>query len=673
MINNLSMKKYLLILTTFYSLLAYSQCNPNITGDNVLCEGEVTTLDAGNGFVSYLWSPGAEITSSISVTTEGTYYVSVEDASGCIGIDSIKVIKSLPMTPNVQSSRDFACMGDIVQLSSTGANAGGSYEWDNGLGLGQIHSIIVTGTVDYTVTLTDVNGCTEIGNVTVTSVDVPILTINPLDTVICKGNSVNISVNGAQNYTWFPSYGLSSSQGAVVLASPEVTTTYSILGTNELSGTTCSSSIETTIEVDKFNISLPIDKSFCKETEVAVIANSNGGIAPFSYSWTINNTQRIENALSIEDTILGVRNYQLIGVDGNGCTVTRTATYSNFPDLVFNPYINKDTVCPNDPVLFNAHISGGTGAPYEFVFDGHYANTILTVYPKQTYVYPLVVRDGCEEIKDSITIATYPVPYLDFIANQYGGCQPKEIKFSSISSPTNLIDSYRWNFGDNDQNNLSITASPSHIFESKGIFDVNLQVLTIDGCFTDTTKIDLIHIDPKPNLAFKAEPSTVSILKSNVFFNNTSDAADSLSYIWNFGTDDLSNLKSPSYRYNSVGNFEVEMIGFTAHGCSDTIYKFVEVKNEVRFYIPDAFTPDGDNHNEVFIPSGSDIINKGYNFSIYDRHGFPLFETDDLSEGWDGTTESGEYAKPGLYVYYINYKDIHNISYQREGTLNLIR
>ena len=654
-------------------LFAFSQCDPQITGPTGLCYGETVMLDAGAGYDTYIWAPNGETSRQISISAGGTYSVTVEDNTGCVGVGSLIVTQSPQIIPNVNASKDFVCIGDQTQLSVTGAGAGGSYLWDNNIGTAQVNIITVMGTVDYFVTLTDVNNCTEIGDITITGIDVPVLTVSPSNTIICKGSSSNISVNGAQNYSWFPSYGLSTSVGSVVVANPEVTTLYNITGTNELGGTTCSSNIQSNIEVDAYNFTLPLDQTFCKDNEVAVTASISGGIPPYLYSWTINGVQRVETSNSIMDTINGDRNYQLIGVDGNGCSVSRTATYKNFSQLVVNPYINKDTICPNDPVLFNAHISGGTGAPYEFVFDGHYSNTILTVYPKNTYLYQLVVRDGCEEIKDSITIATYPIPYLDFIANEYGGCQPKEIKFTSISSPTNLIDSYRWNFGDNDQNNLSVKVSPSHIYESQGIYGVNLQVLTINGCFADTTKDTIIHIEAKPKLAFKAEPSTVSVLKPIVFFNNISENVDSLSYVWDFGTGDLSNINSPEYKYNYVGNFEIELIGFTAYGCSDTIHKYIEVKPEVKFYIPDAFTPDGDNHNEIFTPMGTNILNKGYKLVIYDRHGLPLFETDNLEEGWDGKTKSGDYAKPGLYVYYINFKDVYDIKYERDGTVNLIR
>ncbi len=670
---------YVVTVTNSYNCSSIDQVNvivnpnpiPNITGNSVICPSLSTILDAGAGFTGYEWSNASTLQTS-EYFTAGMSYVTVTDANSCQGVDSLELTVSPQIVPNVTANSSFVCIGNQVQLSATGAGPSGTYNWDNGLGLGQIQNTTVTNTADYFVTLTDVNNCSEIGSITITGIDVPALAVNPDDTTICKGTSLNISVNGASSYSWFPSYGLSSNVGSVVVASPEVSTIYYITGSNEMGGTVCSSTIQSNVIVDKYTFSLPVDKTVCKGVEETISASVSNGVAPYFYSWTVNNIPRQETVSSIVDTIDGDRNYTLVGVDGNGCSITKSAIYKNYPQLVMAPYINKDTACPNTPILFNASISGGTGEPYQFTFDGYYSNTILSIYPKETYTYQLTVRDGCEEIKDSITIYTYPIPYLDFVANEYGGCVPKEIKFSSISNPIGLIDKYRWNFGDNDNNNLSLSASPSHIYNTHGIYDVNLQVITTDGCFTDTTKTALIHIEAKPVPSFKAQPSTVSILKPVINFNNLSENVDSLSYIWNFGTGDLSNLKSPEYSYEGVGTYEVELIAFTHYGCSDTTYKFVEVKPEVKFYVPDAFTPDGDNHNEVFLPVGTNILNKGYHFYIYDRWGEPIFETNNLHEGWDGKV-NGNFVKPGIYAYYIIYKDIYDIKYERDGTVNVIR
>lgn len=647
---------------------------PTITGGTFICLGLTIPLDAGSGYTMYEWSNSIN-TQVSNYGLPGVAIVTVTDVNSCSGIDSVDLLMSPTIIPNVNSSSDFVCVGDQIDLSVTGAGPGGFYLWDNPLGMGQVHNdVTITATTDFFVTLTDVNNCEEIASIGITSIDVPVMDVNPKpDTVICKGSSAILRASGATTYAWFPSYGLSDATGEIVVATPDVTTSYSVTGSNSIGGTTCSSTIYTEVIIDNFDINLPLNETFCKDEKPTIMAIVSNGTPPYTYSWTINNTIRQDIGATIVDTIVGIRNYQVVGVDYYGCSSTANATYQSYPDLVFDPYTNFDTVCPGDPVQFNASISGGTGEPYHFIFDGSYSNTILTLFPKNTYNFRMSVKDGCEEIKDSILIVTHEIPYLDFIASEYGGCSPKEVQFTSTSIPSDLIASYVWNFGDNDANNLSVSESPLHIYKQQGAHSVKLEVLTEDGCFTDTTKLDYIQIQPKPNVSFVAEPTTVSILDPVIYFRNTSINLDSLSFIWNFGVGKLSNLVNPEYTFNSIGNYEIELIGSTSFGCTDTTYRLVEVKPEVKFYIPNGFSPDGDGINEVFLPVGTNILTNGYRFTVYSRDGLTVFDTEQLDEGWNGQSSSGAYCKTGIYVYTINFKDIYGISYTRDGIINLLR
>jgi gliding motility-associated-like protein len=667
--------KYIgLIVALFFGWqLSYSQCSVNITGNLEMCVGGTTELDAGAGYNTYAWSSGASNGQTIIVNTPGVYKVTVTDGLGCTAVDSVEVTYAPIIEPTLSATKLFACVGDEIQLSAIGAGPGGSYTWDNGLGNGQVQNVIINSTTDYCVELTDAHSCTATACITITSIEVPTLVVDPVAPVVCKGESVNVSVNGASQYSWFPSYGLSSTTGSVVIASPDVSTDYIITGKNSLGGTECVSTAQVRVVVDEFDITLPLAETLCKGEEHSVIANVSGGVAPYTYTWMVNNTLSTEMSLSITETMDETKLFQITGIDGNGCEITKSTTVNVYPDLVFEPYVNKTQVCPGDPVLFNASISGGTGEPYEFIFDGYYNNTILTIYPKETHMYKFIARDGCQEVKDSIEIETYPIPFLDFVADDYAGCMPKEIKFTSVSVPQDLIASFVWNFGDNDNNNLSIASSPSHTYDNKGEYDVTMSITTINGCNADTTKENLIHVEPKPVLEFSPQPATASFIKPIIYFKNNSVNVDSLDYIWSFGNGELSNIQSPEYTYDATGVYEVEMIGFTKYGCSDTIYRYVEIVPEVKFYVPEAFSPNGDDINDTFLPKGENIVNRSYVMKIYNRWGEIVFETTNLYEPWKGDIKGNGLAKPGTYAYYIEYKDIFDVNYKSEGLLQLIR
>jgi len=70
--------------------------------------------------------------------------------------------------------------------------------------------------------------------------------------------------------------------------------------------------------------------------------------------------------------------------------------------------------------------------------------------------------------------------------------------------------------------------------------------------------------------------------------------------------------------------------------------------------VPSSFTPNGDEHNEIFKPITNFVSEIGYEFSIYTRSGSQLFSTNDPQKGWDGTFQ-GRFVQNDNYVYHISY------------------
>jgi len=94
------------------------------------------------------------------------------------------------------------------------------------------------------------------------------------------------------------------------------------------------------------------------------------------------------------------------------------------------------------------------------------------------------------------------------------------------------------------------------------------------------------------------------------------------------------------------------------------------------FYVPNAFTPNGDGINDVFRVYGSGFIS--FNLKVFDRWGEKVFETSDPNIGWDGTFR-GELLPPDVFVYYVDVEFINNLTpkqFTREylkGSVTLIR
>ena len=163
--------------------------------------------------------------------------------------------------------------------------------------------------------------------------------------------------------------------------------------------------------------------------------------------------------------------------------------------------------------------------------------------------------------------------------------------------------------------------------------------------------------DPTPDAYFIASETFLSNFETEVDFTNLTTGA--VNYEWDFGDGSpISTEENPTYTFpdEESGGYIVELIAYSPFGCSDTARLIIQVKEELIYYIPNAFTPDGDEFNQTFQPIFTSGIDP-YDFSmlIYNRWGELMFETYDPSIGWDGTYH-GKLVPDGMYVWKIKIK-----------------
>lgn len=144
---------------------------------------------------------------------------------------------------------------------------------------------------------------------------------------------------------------------------------------------------------------------------------------------------------------------------------------------------------------------------------------------------------------------------------------------------------------------------------------------------------------------------------------------------WNFGDNTSGTGPHVTHQYLGVGEtYEVWMVVTTAEGCIDSMSVTVIVKSGLIFYVPNAFTPDGDEHNNLFLPvfsSGFDPFD--YELTIYNRWGEIVFLTNNVSEGWDASY-NGRYVPDGEYTWKIFVKsDETSERGQFDGHVNVLR
>ncbi|HNS42222.1 MAG TPA: PKD domain-containing protein [Taishania sp.] len=258
---------------------------------------------------------------------------------------------------------------------------------------------------------------------------------------------------------------------------------------------------------------------------------------------------------------------------------------------------------------------------------------------------------------------------LSISVNASKGCGPVTAQFSSnATSPIQLT----WDFGDGTTSNAY---NPTHIYNSENCYAVTLTADNGLGCITTVSLNDSICVYAQPNASFWATPATIENYPYEVQVNNNSTNATN--YTWYFGDDTApSHSFEPSHTYASdaSGGFTIMLVASNAIGCVDTAYYGVKIIEDLIFYVPNSFTPDGDQFNNTFKPvftAGFDKYN--YEMIIYNRWGEKVFQTHNTEIGWDGTY-NGKMVQDGTYTWKIIVKvsdyDEHK---QFVGHVNMIR
>ena len=660
-----------------------------ILGTTTICEGETATvsIDLNGGVFPYtiVYSDGSSnytVTANsspytISVNASGTYsLISVEDANCTGSVSGMATIIVNPLPDVYLSGDDQICAGEDADITFVFS---GTPPFNLIYSDGASNHTVVANTSPYNVNINpnvntsysivsfsdaNCNGTTN-GTATIQVYGTGNVTISPSNNLICFGDNITLTASGADTYQWYPTNGLSNSNSEFVIATPSVTTEYTVVGTY---GPGCQLSATAMVTVDKVVAEIHHQSAICQGEIIDLLASVTDGISPYQYHW--------ENTNNYTDTYTTNPMHEsqsfLVNItDSMGCQATASIGIYVYDSLFIKAYSNVDSLCPGDTVLVSTSIYGGTGSPYSLQIDGEYRQTITKLRVDASHDYIFEAQDGCMTAIDTLKIKVFPLPYIDFTVDKNALCKDDIAYFTSTCQPRSLISSYLWNFGSNDQNNISTAENPEHIYKSSGLFNVSLDITTINNCKLSLTKHRYMRVDPRPKANFIGKPEITSILKPEIYFDNMSIGASV--YHWDFGAGDLSNIENPIYEFNSVGNYEVMLIAISNFSCKDTVIRTITIAPEVRLWFPNAFTPDYDNINEYFLPIGTNILNKEYTMIIFDRWGEPIFTTNDLEQGWDGKAKNNDYVKPGIYTYYVEYLDIYEIKHEATGSISVIR
>jgi gliding motility-associated-like protein len=179
---------------------------------------------------------------------------------------------------------------------------------------------------------------------------------------------------------------------------------------------------------------------------------------------------------------------------------------------------------------------------------------------------------------------------------------------------------------------------------------------SVTGC--DSIIVTNVIMNSTPVAAFTSSPEITDVAHTEVEFTNNSIDADY--YEWNFGDGStLSNQVNPLHYYPDLaGQYYITLLATNNNGlCRDSVDAYITINDELIYYVPNAFTPDGDAFNNTFTPvftSGFDAYD--YHLTVFNRWGEIIFESYNAAIGWDGTyPNGGELCQDGVYVWRIEF------------------
>jgi gliding motility-associated-like protein len=670
-----------------------------------ICNGQTMQLNVlpsgGSGTYTYTWASNpagfssAIINPTANPTGNTTYTVTVNDGFTSVIANTTVTVYPIPVAS--AGSNVAICTGNATTLNASG---GATYSWSpsNGLSATNIYNPTANpaSTTLYTVIVTSAQGCTNTSNVTVTVNALPTASAGS-DIAICTGNSASLSASGGSTYAWSPGTGLSSVSIYNPIASPTLTSTYTVVVTNS-NGCTASDNIIVTVN------NLPAanagsDAAICPGNSTQLTAS--GGT---TYSWSpafgLSNTNIYNPIASPSSTT----NYAVTVTDVNGCSAIDNVS------ITVNPIPNADagsdvSICPGSSTNLSA--SGGISyawSPAGGLSSTNIYNPVASPISDATYTVTVTDGNGCSASDNvSVSILTPPVadagsdasvcPGNSTVLNATGGVSyawspAAGLSSATISNPiatpanstsysvtvtdangcTNqdavLVTVYNSpiaNAGNDtsvcELQSITLTASGgTNYLWSNGDITQSITVspgiastyyVTVTDAFGCSASDNVnVSITTKPVITTSADPGNQVYMGQSVTV--TASPASYTNYIFYTNSGTIYSGTSNSFELNSISGNDTIFVIATDNSCvSEPDSELISIKP-----IPNAFTPrNNDGVNDLFL--------KNLDLTVFNRWGEKIYTGKD---GWDGKY-NGKYVSKGTYYFTIRLSDINgNIS-----------
>jgi gliding motility-associated-like protein len=639
------------------------------------------TVNAINGLAPYSFSINNGInyqqSNVFSNLAAGSHTIKVRDNTGCTYDVTATIAQNNSTVTATANTSPISCgqsTGTITINASNGATPytysinGTSYQTSN------VFSNLSSGS--YTVRVRDNNGCTFDVTATITQTTSTVTATASVSQISCGQTTGTITVNassGAPPYTYSINNGITYQQSNIF--SNLATGSYSV---RVKDNTGCTFDVSATINQNATAVTAtatapPIS---CGQSTGTITVNASNGTAPYSYS--INNGTSYQQSNIF--TNLSTGSYSIRVRDNSGCTFDVSVTITQNTPSVTATATTTDTECGKSNGSITASGTGGSSYTYSLNNGAFGTGNVFNNLAAGTYKITVQNSSGCS---DDTVVVIKPITSAVTQSSTLSGC--KSVVFNGITytSSTIVKDTLRNSINCDSVyriTNVNVQNTPV-VTRTQTINGCNSVVLnnisyknstTVKDTLKTTAGCDSIYVVTTINISTSNLALTASAnpaFAGTTVTLTTSSSSGYRTIAWQ--PAHLFPLQTAStQRITADTSRMIKVIAESNAGCIDTAQLFVEVKEFTDFFIPNAFTPNGDGKNDLFLLMGT-TINKG-RIRIFNQWGEMLFATEDVRKGWDGTFK-GKPQPVGIYVYEVHVTMNNGTEIKKKGFINLIR
>lgn len=409
----------------------------------------------------------------------------------------------------------------------------------------------------------------------------------------------------------------------------------------------------------------------CDNTAITFTADTAGGGPAPTFQWLVNNTPQAATGTTLSYTPANGDNISVVMTSNAQCANPATATAninaSTLPYLDPTITITSNpatSVCLGQTVTFTATVADAGTSPFiQWYVGGSMVGTNATTYVSNTINPGDII---IAEVTSSYQCVNTPVvtsnqiqltfnPPITVTITPSAATVCAGVKTLLTATATGGDGGpYTLTWDDGTQGD-AIQVSPNST--------TSYTVSATDGCGTTPgTATATVTVIPTPVANFTFSPDDKVTTLDDVFFDNQSSNADW--WTWDFGDNTalVDTVDQPYHNFENPSSYQVTLYAYNASGCTDTIVRTIEVKEQAIFYVPNSFTPNKDGKNELFRVYTTNV-DLPYTLVIYARNGEEVYnsEKDAPIPGaiyWTGQKHNdGDVLPEGVYVYYLYIKN----------------